>query len=327
MKDMTEINPLHKRSPLSALVMFATTWLLGCTTVAIYQSPVAQFQTAVNSANDSIRPYLLGVNSLIAEANLYDKVALDKPWGTEDLKVGIPQDEIRVRLQALSTISSYANALGAVANSKDVDNLGPAAKTLGDDVNSLDNTIQGLAQTRNKNPGQTPLAKQAQSLNLSGPVSSLVTLVGTLVIEHKQKEAIESAILNGDKPINQLIDLLKADLQALTLVNDSSYDAMRTGMVKIYGDARKNTDPKDLVALIDQFVQEDNRIQTLRALQVGSLLSDMESAHTALVTFAKSRKQPKDLSDLAAQIDVFTAHVKLFNDAISSIQTASKSSK
>jgi len=46
----------------------------------------------------------------------------------------------------------------------------------------------------------------------------------------------------------------------------------------------------------------------------------MASAHSALVTFAKSGKGPKDLSELAGQIDVFTAHVKLFADAIASVQ-------
>jgi hypothetical protein len=57
------------------------------------------------------------------------------------------------------------------------------------------------------------------------------------------------------------------------------------------------------------------------------MLSDMQSAYTALVTFAKSSKQPKDMADLAGQIDVFTAHVKLFDNAITSIQTAVQPAK
>jgi len=53
----------------------------------------------------------------------------------------------------------------------------------------------------------------------------------------------------------------------------------------------------------------------------------MEDAHKALVVFAKSSKRPKDLSDLADQIDVFAAHVQLFNNALSSIQLAINPSK
>jgi hypothetical protein len=316
-----------KRPTIFAGLICAALLLNGCTTVSIYQDPVSKFQTAVNAANDSIRPYLLGVNDLNAKANLYDKVLMDKPWGTEDLTNAIPAAEIQVRLQALSTIASYANALAAVANSKDVENLTPAAQTLGDDVNGLSTTIQGLAAIRTGGNAQNPLAKQAATLDLSGPVSSLVTLVGTLAIEHKQKAAVEAAILNGDQPINQLIGLLKGDLRALTLVDDASYASIQTGMVFLYNNARNKTDPKALKDLIDQFVQENDSIQTLRALQVDSLLSDMQSAYTALVTFAKSSKQPKDLAGLAGQINVFTAHVKLFDDAIASIQTAVQPAK
>jgi len=308
------------------LAVSSSIWLCGCTTVAVYQSPVSKFQTAVNTANDSIRPYLLGVNDLIAEANLYDKVGMDKPWGTEDLHAGIPPEEIQVRLQALSTIASYANALGAVANAKDVDELGQAAKSLGNDVNGLSTTIQGLTAKRSANSAQSPSGKQAAALDLSGPVSAMVTLVGTLVIEQKQKAAVQKAIVDGEKPISNLIDLLKTDLRLLTLVDDASLAARQTGLVKLYNSARTKTDPKGLIALIDDFVQQNNRIQTLRALQVDSLLSDMGAAHAALVSFAKSSKAPKDFSDLAAQIDVFTAHVKLFGDAIASVQSSAKTS-
>jgi hypothetical protein len=62
-------------------------------------------------------------------------------------------------------------------------------------------------------------------------------------------------------------------------------------------------------------------------VQLDSLLSGMKNANTALVTFAKSSKTPKDLSDLASQIDLFTAHVKLVNDAIASIQSTANNSK
>ena len=103
--------------------------------------------------------------------------------------------------------------------------------------------------------------------------------------------------------------------------------SIQAGMVFLYNNARNKTDPKALKDLIDQFVQDNDRIETLRALQVDSLLSDMQSAYSALVTFAKSSKQPKDLADLAGQIDVFTAHVKLFDNAIASIQTTVQPSK
>src|SRR5258708_35982092 len=87
---------------------------------------------------------------------------MDKPWGTEDLHEGIPPAEIQVRLQALTTIASYANALGTVANAKDVEQLGRAAKSLGDDVNGLNTTIQALASKRGGTSGQGVAARRSE---------------------------------------------------------------------------------------------------------------------------------------------------------------------
>ena len=239
------------------------------------------------------------------------------------MKAGIPPEEIQIRLQALTVISSYANALASVATSTDVETLQSASNTLKTDVNGLSTTVQSLTVKRS----QIASATKGSNLDLGGPVSSLVTLVGTFAIEHMQRKELEEAIIKGDEPIGTMIDLLKKDLGALTLADESSYSAMQNGMVKIYNDTRDKAAPKELIALIDQFVADNNRIQTLRALQIDSLLSDMKNSHTALVVFAKSSKQPKDLADLASQIDVFTAHAKLFDDAISSIETSAHSLK
>jgi hypothetical protein len=53
----------------------------------------------------------------------------------------------------------------------------------------------------------------------------------------------------------------------------------------------------------------------------------MANAHRALVVFAKSSKRPKDLSDLAGQINTFSANVQLFNAMLASVQTAIKASQ
>src|SRR5262249_34832431 len=170
---------------------------------------------------------------LIAAANLYDKVGMEKPWGTEDLHAGIPPEEIQVRLQALTTIASYANALGTVAGAKDVEQLQQAASALGTDVKGLTTTIQGLPPKRAAG-GQGATAKQAAQLDLSGPVTAIVNLIGTAIIEAKQKGAIEKAILEGKKPVNDMIELLRTDLRALALVDDASLAAKQRGMVQLY---------------------------------------------------------------------------------------------
>ncbi len=312
---------MFRRTNLISLVLcFGVLGFCGCTTVAVYQSPVAQFQTAVNSANDGVRTYLLGVNDVIAKGNLYDKVGIQlagRPdWVANDLAGGISSDSIHLRLQALGTISAYANALGAIAESKDVANLGQAAKTLGDNVNSLSISLAKA------DPQLDSLAGR-----LGTPITSLVTLFGTLAIQHAQKAALEKAIIDGSANVDAIIDQLKVDLPKFAVLMDKSANAIWQGKLRIYNALRKTASPNALDNLINQCVADYDSIAQLRQAQVTSLLSNMENAHRALVVFAKSSKRPKDLSDLAGQINTFSANVQFFNNVLASVQTTIKPSK
>jgi hypothetical protein len=304
------------RLALAGVSLAVALVICGCTTVQIYQDPIAKFQTSINAANEAIRTYLLNVNTLIAQGNLYDKIAEGNTndWMLSDVSGGIPENLIQQRLQALATISSYANALSAVVNSKDVENLGQAAKTFGDNLDSLNSTV-------------TKLAGSKSSFEIGKPLASTVDLFGTLVIEHMQKKAVEQGIINGSTNVEAIIQALKTDLPKIGFVTDVSESSIWSGKLTIYNKLRAKADPKDIDALVTQFVQDYNKVQSLRTLQIGSLLDDMESANQALVSFAKSDKTPKDIASLASQIDVFAGHVQLFNNALSAIETSIKNAK
>jgi hypothetical protein len=284
--------------------------LSGCTTAVIYQSPVSQFRTSVNCANDGIRTYLLGVNHVIARGSLYTEYRRTTNWVTADLANGIPDREIRVRLQALNTISAYANALGAMAESKDVANLQQAAQTLGTNINVLDATIKSLGQ------------KNQWSIDLGDPVAALIGFFGTIDIEHRQKAALEKAIIEGSTNVDAIIESLKRDAKIFSPVISAYEDQIWAGKLANYDKLLKTAEPKEVDSLVNECLADYDSIQSLKNAQMTSLLDDMECSHKALVVFANSSKRPKDLSDLADQIDVFTAHVQLFNNALSSIQQA-----
>ena len=282
--------------------------LTGCTTITVYQSPISKFQSAVNSADSGIRSYLLSVDDIVAKKNLYAKAVTNENWVINDLTDGgISSKAIQVRLQALDTIASYANALNAVAQSKDVSNLQQAAKVLGTNVNNLNNTLSSMAGDKH------PLAIQA-------PVTQLVTLVGTLVIETAQKNAVEKAICAGATDVDAIIAKLAIDLPKFSALVSVNEEGILVRKLDLYNQMKKGTSPKDMEGLISQLVTDYHNMRALQASDVGPLLTEMENAHRSLVAFTASKKTPKDLADLSAQIDVFSSHVELFNNAVSSIQ-------
>ena len=289
----------------------------GCRTATAYQSPVTQFQTSINSANSGIRTYLLGVNDVIAKGTLYTEYsASDTPaWQTKDLANGIPDAEIQVRLQALATISAYANALEAIADSQDVANLQQAAKTLGANVNTLSATVKSI------NPADHG------SIDLGDPVTALITLFGTIGIEHQQQAVLEKEIIAGSTNVDAIIDKLRADAKTFSVVIDVYEDQIWAGKLRNYNKEIKTASPQNVDALITQVVADYDSVQSLKSAPMDALLATMENAHQALVVFAKSSKTPKDLSDLAGQINIFAGQVQLFNNALSSIQLAINSTK
>jgi hypothetical protein len=300
--------------PLLLLAMAAC--FSSCTTVEIYQSPIAKFQSSVNAANDGIRTYLLDINALIAEGNLYDKISSgnQEDWKLKDVNSGIPDNLIQERLEALNAIACYANALGAVANSQDVAALNQAAENFGTNVDALSASIQSAAHSQ-------------YAFQIGAPLASMVELFGTVEIEHIQRHVVERGIINGATNVEHIIQALKRDLPALAAVGAASESAIWDGKLTLYNQLRKQAAPREMEPLINQFLQDYNRVQQLRSLPINSLLDDLECANQALVSFAKSSKAPKDMTTLADQIDVFADHVKLFNHVLATIQTSINNSQ
>ena len=282
--------------------------LTGCATVTVYQPPISKFQSAVNSADSGIRTYLLSVNDIVAERHLYAKATNPtNPWTLNDLTDGgISSQAIQARLQALDTVAAYANALNALAQSKDLSNLQQAARVLGTNANNLDYTLSKMSG--DKNP-----------INIQAPVTQIVTLVGTLLVEKAQKDAVEKGISNGATNVDTIISELTIDLPKFSALVSVNEEGILVHKLDLYNQIKTTAKPQDMDSLISQLVTDYHNIRTLQTSDVGPMLTDMGNAHKALVVFAASDKTPKDLADLSSQIDVFTSHVELFNNVISSV--------
>ena len=64
--------------PLAALFLAA----VGCATATPYQKPIADFQIAVNGTIATVQPYLVELNAIETEYQLYTAIKLNTEWGT-----------------------------------------------------------------------------------------------------------------------------------------------------------------------------------------------------------------------------------------------------
>jgi hypothetical protein len=289
--------------PLAAVMALAT----GCASASPYREPVAKFQTGVNTTTEVVRPYLVRLNEVENASRLYGAVKEKKDWGTEHLAPVFRPAAIRVRLDALALVAKYAALLGDLADSKAPEALEKAAGDLGKNANALLGDLGKLG-----GEGGVP--------NLTEPLTALVNLGGQIAIERKRGEALEKAVLSGEQPIAKIIDLLQKDLTDALALEQTAFAKIQTVRLEMYNQARTSASPGALIAMMDEIIRVNAKMQVIETLRVGPLMAEMQEAHQALVAFARSSKSPKDLNDLAARIDVFATHAVLVAKAITALR-------
>lgn len=294
-------------APLCGLLALVLT--TACAPATLFRDPVAKFQAGVNTTAGVIQPYFVELNRVEIEYQLHNALREKQEWGTQHLALPFRPEAIRARLEALEIVSAYAKLLGDMANSRAPEELEQAAARLETNAKKLSKPLHGLLVGTD-----VP--------DFSGPLGAVVKLVGQVAIERRRQTALTQAILTGDEPIRRIIDLLREDLAGALALRETALAQHQTVRLDIYNKARSGASPAELLAMMEEISRLNGRLQTLRTIQVDSLLREMRAAHEALVTFAKSDKNPKDLSDLAGRVDVFADQAALVASVISAMRSS-----
>jgi antitoxin component HigA of HigAB toxin-antitoxin module len=286
-------------------------FLSACAAANSYKAPVAKFQTGVNQTVVTVEPYFTQLNRMEVQYRLYEKVYEQKDWGTEDLAPRFAPETIQVRVQALEVVKKYATLLAGIAGSSAPADFQKAAGELGKQSQSLADEVGKLA-------GEKVPA-------IGDPLGKLVNLLGQIEIEHERKKALETAIKAGDEPVNQLIQLLRDDTITAAALAYEDLKQRQAILLKIYNEQRKTaSSPQALEQLMNQVLDRNQEAETLRAFPVRGLFDDLESAHKALVDFARTGGNPSGAAALSAQMEAFADQAQMLSDLIGSIRKASQ---
>ncbi|MDR4509604.1 MAG: hypothetical protein MRJ65_15480 [Candidatus Brocadiaceae bacterium] len=282
--------------------------VIGCATPTFYKNPISEYQLAVNKTISTIQPYFVELNSVETEYQLYSAIKLNQEWGTQHLSTGLDSQQIALRIKSLQLISDHARLLADIVNSSAPEDIKNAAKALG-------NNAQGLADTISK------LNEEGSSSvpDFGTPLSEIVGFVGKSVIEQKQKEAIEIAVLDANKPISTLMEKLEEDLRTAVNLKKEAFAGIVTVRLDIFNTMRAQTNPEKIPDIINQIISLRANTDTIASVDVTALLREMKSTHSALVQFVKSDKTPTDISSFAERVDVFASNAKTIANIIESL--------
>lgn len=308
----------------AAIAVAIATTVGGCVSVD-FKEPVSSYSSTMALSNATLREYYTQLNSY--ERTIYLDKMLYLPTervGEIDLKgarTGLVSQfspvQIQTRLEAINLLTVYGERLGALAGSDAPQRFNLGAQTLGTNLQTLSASFQSLDSA-----GDPTANKYVQ------PVATIFGLLGEMYLDKKRDEALTQAVLEGEKPVNEILDALEIDIRTMIEpLRATGALQQLSGAVLDYNlkaeDCRKDKTGKVCLSL-EQRQTKLKRIESLAAAYETSITNEpsdvidgIRDAHAALVDYAKSPRKPTDLASLVAALELFNNRIRPIAEAIS----------
>jgi hypothetical protein len=305
------------RLRVPVLIGLAASW--GCAT-AQWAKPIGDFQASVDASVTVIGAYYEDLNTFerrlyleSAALNPREEILFTDASGKPTPLAGrvFSAASIKARLDALALVSAYGRRLADLAGSEAPTKFASNADVLGATLTGLSDTFKGLT-------GSDSSAKA-----YIGPVSSLVGLIGRVVLEHRRDAAIKLAVEEGDKPVTAILDQVELDLGTVVgpLVTTGE-KLLLAELVNDYNTNRATLPADERRRRIDRIATASDTYFKAVASNPVSLVAGLRDAHRALVAYASSPRQPSDLGEFAAALEVFAARVEAAAAGVRAIRDA-----
>ena len=302
---------LNKTLTLSLLL--ATVLSAGCGPSG-FREPITKFQTSSSIVIASTRLYVTELNQVERDHYVNNQLSNKAQIKLDELEAVqvFSHDGLKARLDALAQLASYGDLLSKLANSDAPEKAKAEAKNLGDSLKNLSITVNSL-------DGENDTAFKAAV----GPVSAIVGEVLNFALQQKIKEALNKAINEGESPVNNLIAVIRNDIAIAYQRKRSSLSDMRVILVDEYNsEMLKGTsaDSGKLRVFAERIREHENRWEVFASANPEEGLDAMAKAHSALVTYAKSRQKVTDLASLISALEDFAARAKIIGQAVQELR-------
>lgn len=285
----------------------------GCTTVD-YGTPISKFTSGMATASGSLRGYYTSMNDferdLYLNRALYDQTLNVAATTPDNRPTGLlpifSESAMQARLEALTVLTEYGQALAALAGSDAPTRYAAASKTLGDNTQKLVATFDGLAKQ-----------KDPSALEYVGPLTALIGIFGQRHLEHERDTAIRKAVEAAKPQVDAILTQLSADMKNVVdplIVTGWATDANNA---RIFYNANRTKlnllERREILHAIDDSL---SKYELATAADPAKQVAVVQDAYNSLIQYAKSPRKPKDLAELATALEAFNARLQPFTDAV-----------
>jgi hypothetical protein len=278
-----------------------------------FVEPVAKFEDAASVVIASTRLYVTELNKVEREHYLLRQAstkALVKLPELEAVQV-FSQDGLKVRLDALDQLARYGALLSRLATTDAPERITAETESLGEAVQNLGKNVAALG-------GGEP---SAGFTTAAGAAAAVIGQVLGLIAENRAKEALKKAVTDGEQPINMMLAAIGNDIELAYERRRSMLSNLRVVLVDQYNTAQQDgADTSRLRSLAEQIRAHEDRWEIFATANPSSGLDAMQSAHSALLTYARSAGRPTDLGTFVEAMEVFSARARRVGQAVLKLQ-------
>jgi hypothetical protein len=297
----------YVRHAIGCGLVLASLYCAGCihkisSSVQPFSQAVALTATNVQGAFETVQRAYCDARTMnyavsYTGTNGFDPGTLCQTW--------ITPETLAARALVLQGLKQYASELSSLTAS---------------DISSVDTASTALGKSLTELTGTAPFKKVAAEAKVPDQIATTaVDALGIWLIQSKLQKELPAIIIKMDDPIQQISQLLIADIG--TVGADSEHPSVGSGLRQVlwiqYGEEIRSWDLYVSKNYFGKDVSPDSRFAAIKQLvslsvqrraadqtlaQVAVTIKQMAHAHTELVKAAKA-KQPltADVSDLLAE--------------------------
>lgn len=285
-----------------------------------YRQTIGEFQGATARTSAATQGFLLELNDFertVEFARLrYDA---DRVLDLERLESEpFSPEAIQVRVEAFRIIESYTDALAALAGDAPEQEWRQASATLGERAGTLLTRVKGL----------TGSALEGVP-DIGGPLERLLAFGGSQFLKVRRSRALDAAIEQASPAIEQLSQLLQADVRTALRLRETGLDERLSAAVLTYRRVQVEGPPTDASDVKRQYILDhlERALAQREALtaEAGAILATMarfDEAHGALVAYARSDKSDQELSELIATVKSYGAEAVALYRSVAAVGAA-----
>jgi hypothetical protein len=286
----------------------------GCTQPGAFRAPVSQFRDASAVVIQSAKVYLTTLNKNERDTYIYEQVGFQRQITRTDLdkaQVFTPQS-VAVRTKALDQLSTYTELLYKLVNSD-------APTSINAKADDLQKSLTGLSGEVNK-------LTSADDTRFKNVVNTTFPIIGGIlrdIVNKKITDALKDAVNKSTKPVNDLIEAIRLDLDVAYERKRSAASGRVTAAILEYNrefEKGASADPGRLRLCADQLSTAEDQAEALRTAQPGEGLDAMKKANEALAKLANQAKPSvRDFASFVAEVESFANTAKRVGDDAQSL--------